>query len=117
MSDLTKDFRELYEQAKITFDKEQNIMQVLVIGTEENKIYTFANHGTDIEELQFISLLQKNGDVKIAKLLCLWSSLELDVPSMYFRTLLIKLHPENKIAKLILQGEEGYIIKELGMLV
>ena len=118
MSDLLAVFDELKEEAKKKIEIEQNVDQVIVVRTNSKKIYHFVNHGISIEEeMQFIGFLRKNNDTIITELLCLWSSKELDVPSWNFRTLLMELHPNNKKAKLVLQGKEGYVIKELSMLV
>lgn len=110
-------FEELKEKAKQKTEVEQNAAQVIVVRTNKKNIYLFVNHEISIEEeRQFINSLLEKNDTIITELLCMWNSKELDVPSWNFRTLLIELHPDNKKAKLVLQGNEGYITKELGML-
>lgn len=117
MSDISIKSNVLYAKAQSLIANDQNVVQVIVIRTDKDRIYAFASHGINSdEERQFGEILRTGGDVRITELLCLWKSLELDVPSKYFRTILAELHPENKNAKLILQGKDGYIVKELGTL-
>ena len=117
MLDLLAIFEELKEKAEQKIEIEQNAVQIIVVRTNKNSIYLFVNYRMGTEETQFINSLLEKKDTIITELLCMWNSNELDVPSMNFRKMLMDLHPDNKKAKLLLQGSKGYIIKELSMLV
>jgi hypothetical protein len=85
--------------------------QVTLLVSATGQIYTAPNDTTGAV------LNELNGDTHIIKLLTLWKSGEVDVPAHTFRTALLAADPKNRETQVLLQGEEGYIVKSLGTLV
>lgn len=85
--------------------------QVTVLVSATGQIYTAKN------DISGAVLNELNGDTHIIKLLTLWKSGAVDVAAHAFRAALLAADPKNRETQVLLQGEEGYIVKQLGTLV
>lgn len=117
MTNIPKEFTELFEAAKNGIDLNQTAQQVIVVQTAKNAVYSFFNSdivsGDTKEEEQFAELLLSNKDTEITELLCMWNTYNLDIPSQNFRNLLVKMNKENSKTKILLAGKDSYLVKEM----
>lgn len=93
---------------------DNNMKQVIVIQTTDNKIYkNIIDYSSDaeIEEQKFLNAIKKNDTV--LRLICCWCDGSFDMPSYYFRKQLCELNKSNETAQMILSGEKIYILKSI----
>lgn len=118
MTNVPKEFTELYELAKGSINSNQTAQQVIVVRTAKKAVYSFLNHeilsGSTKDEGQFAELLSSKEDTEITELLCMWNTYKLDIPSQNFRDLFVKMNQENLKSKILLAGKDSYLVKEMG---
>ena len=121
MTNVPKEFTELFEAAKRELDLNKTAQQVIVVRTAKNAVYSFLNHeiasGDTKDEEQFAEMLLSKEDTAITELLCMWNTYNLDIPSQNMRKLLAKMNEENWQTKILLAGKDSYAVKVLGTLV
>jgi hypothetical protein len=91
--------------------------QTVVALTVDDKIFSLPlSNALDLQSLEtelFLQSLEKNENRPIARLLCLWTTGEIDLPSMALRRALIKQNPLNGEAQVFVLRETGYACRSL----
>ena len=104
-------------QAKILLQENPSADQVIIMMTTKGNIYSLINesiiNGNNESEDAIISIMDVQKDIEISHIICMWQGNSLDVPSMYLRKKIIALHSQNAKAKVLLQGKNDYLIREL----
>lgn len=104
-------------QAKILLQENPSADQVIIMMTTKGNIYSLINesiiNGNNASEDAIISIMDVQKDIEISHIICMWQGNSLDVPSMYLRKKIITLHSQNAKAKVLLQGKNDYLVKEL----
>ena len=117
MTNVPKEFTELFEAAKKELDSNKTAQQVIAVRTAKSAVYSFLNNdivsGNTTDEEQFAKLLSGKEDTEITELLCMWDTYNLDIPSQNFRKLLVNLNKENMKTKVLLVGKDSYLVKEM----
>lgn len=117
MTNIPKEFTELFEMAKKEIESNQTAQQVIVVRTAKSAVYSFLNNdimsGNTTDEEQFAELLSGKEDTEITELVCMWNTSILDIPSQNFRRLLVKLNKENMKTKILLTGKDSYLVREM----
>lgn len=113
-----KEFPILYEEAERLADANPNSDQVIFIQTVKGNHYGFANrvlHGDEESEDVFLDMLRDKGDCAIELLVCMWTGDGRGVlqPCYRLQQKLAMLHPQNSDLLLLLEGSQGYIVKDL----
>ena len=54
---------------------------------------------------------KKNGESKIERVVCMWHDGSIDLPSFAFREALVAVESGNLLAKILLNGSNGYAVK------
>lgn len=83
--------------------------QATVLFTYNKNFYVAVN---DMDGFICEELKGKN-DTKIVHVLTMWKSGQIDLPSFQFRKALVALDQYNYDIDILLQGNDGYIIKKL----
>lgn len=115
----SEDFKELLTIAQndISNVSAQQYAQSIVCITASGNIYhTVLGNACTKEknaEKAFLQSLADNNDTVINRMVCMWSDKSLDVPSHDLREMICALHPDNANAKILLQGDDGYVIKKI----
>lgn len=87
-----------------------------ILRTEHNQEYRFPFHTTDSVSTwaqNVTDSLSVKNDTHIRYLIFVWKNHWLDVPAADLRKKLLDLHPENRDAKIMLIGQDGFIITTL----
>lgn len=104
-------------QAKLLLQENPSADQVIIMITTKGNIYSLINesiiNGNNESEDAIISIMDVQKDIEISHIICMWQGNSLDIPSMYLRKKIIALHSQNAKAKVLLQGKNDYLIKEL----
>ena len=91
-----------------TFLSENDVMQAVSLQFSNGLISTF-----DGLDLQCIANVLNKETPAVVRVLCIWNSLEPDVPSYAVRQFLSDINPANKNALILLKGADNYVVKEL----
>lgn len=115
------------EEWRFLLAKAQNTLktvpsdQVVCMQSSKGKLYSliFADLKATIDAAddmtkRLFAELNTNSDKKIDKLVCMWNNGGIDLPSFALRDRLCKLDRENMTAKMLLQGLNALIVKEIG---
>jgi len=120
MTNVPKEFTELFEAAKKELELNKTAQQVIAVRTAKNAVYSFLNNdivsGNTTDEEQFAELLSGKEDTEITELVCMWNTSILDIPSQNFRKLLVNLNKENTKTKVLLTGNDSYLVKEMSII-
>ncbi|MBE6693709.1 MAG: hypothetical protein E7589_02975 [Ruminococcaceae bacterium] len=65
-------------------------------------------------ERRLINELKENSATLVAEIVCMWADGGVDLPSHDLRKMLCDCNSGNENAKMLLQGESGYITKTVG---
>ncbi len=91
--------------------------QAIVLLAQSGQIYRSvipdAAAGGREAEKQLIQELKSRNDRVVAKLVCKWADGGLDLPSCSFRELLCECNEDNRNAKILLTGGNGYLQKTI----
>ncbi|WP_195975577.1 hypothetical protein [Hydrogeniiclostridium mannosilyticum] len=97
--------------------KLQAYTQCIVVLTDKQKIYhkIIANALSEENavEFSFLNELKSNHDTKIKKIVCMWGSGDIDLPSWKLRKMLCEVNLENQKAQMLLLGKPSYIVKNI----
>ena len=117
MERFSFEFEKILTQARAIVKAEVSAQQIVVVETSKSHIYHFANHdvmsGVRTDEETFVKTLIEREDTEIRYAVCLWNDFQLDVPSLHFRKLLLKINPANAETLFLLNGGEGLTAKAL----
>ncbi len=108
-------FNDLISIAKETLAKTNEVKegypepQAIVFTTQNS--YTYISVVETPQEI--CSRLVSEDDTRILKILVMWKNGEIDVPSYELRKAIVELNNENMDAHILLQGEDGLLIKKL----
>ena len=108
-------FNDLLSFAKEILSKVNQIKE----GLQESQaiVFTTAKSYTYISVVdtpqEICSQLISDNDTRILKLLTMWKTGQVDLPSLAFRKAILEMNSENKDTNILLQGKEGFIIKKL----
>ena len=61
--------------------------------------------------LKFLIDKKKDGESKIARMICMWHGGGIDLPSYAFREALVDIDSQNLSAQILLNGLGGYVVK------
>ena len=105
ISNAGHEFELLVEEAKKYVLEYPSAEQVIVVKTAKSNIRFLANNVLDEkyeDEKRFVQKLIDEEDVVIQQIVCMWNDASVDLPSMNFRKLLLKVSEENKNARMYL---------------
>lgn len=118
MTNIPKEFTELFEAATNAIPLNKHVHQVIVVRTSKNEVYCFPLfeilYGEMWEEREASYRLQKKEDTEITELVCMWNMYKLDTPTQNMITLLTKLNEKNLRTKILLEEKDSYFVQELG---
>ena len=83
---------------------------VYVVLSAGGNVYTAINDRFD----DAIRALQADRDTAVLKILTMWKSGAIDLPSYAFRSALLELNAANSNTELLVQGAAGRFVKKLG---
>lgn len=109
----------LLEEAERQVQANPEAEQVIVVKTAKANMYHFANYditsGSRADEDRFVELLREQDDTEVQYLVAMWNNGGVDLPSHHFRSRLLEPSPKNGEAVMPLQGEEGYMMENIGV--
>ena len=96
--------------------------QVIVIRTTSGQVYSLENHhileGDHSGEDTFLQMLQQKNDTRVESLVCMWDENAFpDMPSIHFRRGLLELNPHNTETGMLVMGDRGEFVRNLGVTV
>ena len=98
--------------------EEQKMVQVVVVLTSNEKIYSYIfdyeNRLVLEEEKHFLGILKNDADTSVKKMVCLWSDGSVDFPSYSLREKMIETNLQNESTQILLNGYDGFIVKTIG---
>ncbi|MBQ6809689.1 MAG: hypothetical protein IJP09_03160 [Clostridia bacterium] len=113
-------FNEMLSLAKVYFENfnQQSLEfhQCLVLRMTEGENVTFHINSDSIENLnvQISSSVMNLKDSAVKKIVCMWKSYEIDVPSFQFMKKLCESNIENRNAEILLNaGQNVYVTKKI----
>lgn len=83
---------------------------VYVLLSAGGNVYSVINDRFD----EAIRALQADRDTAVRKVLTMWKSGTIDLPSYAFRSALLNLNTDNGNTELLVQGDAGRFVKRLG---
>lgn len=92
---------------------------VVILRTKHDREFRFPFHLTDspaIWSQNIADTLVREDDMNVLYLIYIWKNHWLDVPAADLRKKLLSLHPDNKNARVLLIGEESFVIKTLSQI-
>lgn len=109
---------ELYKKTEAYLQAHPDARQALSVVSAKGNFYQFSNSrirdGDTSDEKRFVQLLRDREDTQVCKLLCMWKSGQVDIPSSHLRRELLRLDPANRETEIALQGEKGLVTRKLG---
>lgn len=98
--------------------EEQKMVQVVVVLTSNEKIYSYLfDYGNRLvleEEKHFLGILKTDTETSVKKMVCLWSDGSVDFPSYSLREKMIQTNLQNESTEILLNGYDGFIVKTIG---
>ncbi len=117
MTRITQNFIAMLDIAKkeIANAEREEAFQVIVIEYANGAFETFLLSYSDcFTGDKVVCAVEANTTPEIKNIVCMWSHGGVDLPSYSLRTSLGKLSAKNFDAKILLQGEDSLIVKEMG---
>ena len=105
----------LVNRAKKEADKLSDGNVVVMLTTKGTVIsIAFSSVSSSIQAentLKFLIDKKKDGESKIARMICMWHGGGIDLPSYAFREALVDIDSQNLSAQILLNGLGGYVVK------
>lgn len=111
-------FNDMFEIAENTLKnvENKNNTQVIVVKTEKrnyHKVITDVLSDCCNEEYLLLDEMKQNNDTHVEKILCMWTSGEIDLPSFRFRKNLCTMNELNVNAEIFLKCGNGINTKKI----
>ena len=107
----------LLEKAKTEAAKLQGGMAVVMLTAKGNvQSISFRSMRTACDAdaaFEYLIELKKKGDSKIKRIVAMWSSGGIDMPSFAFRKVLLKVDESNASAEMLLVGLKSFVVKDV----
>ena len=117
METLIQEFTGMHEEARVLLAASPSAQQAVLVLTAKGGHYHCLSRdimsGDTTEEIALVRAMAENQDTQVKCLVCMWDTGCVDVPSRHLRDLLLRLHPENQEAYILLSGGDTLLIKPL----
>ena len=108
---------EIFEDLLRRITPQDGVDQIIALRTASGRTFVMENRnimsGDHGDEDLFLHSLQMQGNTQVTHLVCQIFDGCIDLPSFHFREKLLEINGNNANTWILLQGESGYVAKQL----